>query len=473
MSARARARPSRTLPLDMPRRRSLSAILPGLLGLLGLLASGFMCSPSYAPWPGKNAQTPFHYDVVLSSDLRFLDVDLVLPRGPWDSLGVEDDADKYVVDLAALGGELTPPYHCTSETCALHYRFALADAAKSFASADVALAVEGGYVSPPSAWLLHPRDGLEHPYTLRVRGKFAIGLPQKEGAYFGNALELVPFAALGDFRMHPIALGDATMTLAISQTDFSLGDDGLSKILGDAARPVAELFGSYPSMLVVVVPKNESLEAKTLGGGGASIFLPIAKDASGTKLRSAWVPTHEMVHVGFPNLGFPHQWFEEGMATYLEPLIRVRAGSLSADDRFRELVTSAPQGQPQAGDEGLESTHTWGRTYWGGALFFLSADVEIRVRTQGKKSIVDVFRAIAHQHGSVAVQWDLARVLDVGDEATGLRVLHEHFDRYAKSPGKFEVDALFRKLGVSVKGEKGETVTYDDGAELAWVRKQW
>jgi len=33
---------------------------------------------------------------------------------------------------------------------------------------------------------------------------------------------------------------------------------------------------------------------------------------------------------------------------------------------------------PAAGDRGLDFTPSWGRTYWGGALFCLLADIEIR-----------------------------------------------------------------------------------------------
>lgn len=442
-------------------------VLVVAVGTVALCATASGCRRPAPPASSSGAEPIFRYEVDVASDLRTLDVEVAVPRGDWSSLGVEDGGERFLVGERVVRGDLGPEHRCTSPTCTLHYRFALADAAAALASADTALAVDGGIVSPPSTWLLHPRDGLDHPYALVVRGKIALGLAQTNGAYHGRSLELAPFAALGDFRLRSVPLGSSTLTLAIAATKFALADDALVAILGDAARPVADYFGTYPSTLLVIVPKTDDLEAKTLGGGGASIFLPVARDASEAKLRGAWVPTHEMIHVGFPDLGFPHQWLEEGMATYLEPLVRVRAGSLSADDRWRELVTSAPQGMPQAGDEGLESTHTWGRTYWGGALFCLSADVEIRVRTKGKKSLADAFRAIAAEHGSVAVKWDLERVLDVGDRATGVPVLREHYLRYGKSPGKIDFAELFRKLGVAVNGD---VVTYDDKAELAWAR---
>ena len=72
---------------------------------------------------------------------------------------------------------------------------------------------------------------------------------------------------------------------------------------------------------------------------------------------------------------------EEGLATYIEPIARVQAGELPAKQIWRDMLDGMPKGEPQPGDKGLDRTHTWGRTYWGGALFCLVADVQIRVAT--------------------------------------------------------------------------------------------
>ena len=53
-----------------------------------------------------------------------------------------------------------------------------------------------------------------------------------------------------------------------------------------------------------------------------------------------------------------------------------------------------PKGLPAAGDRGLDYTPTWGRTYWGGALFCLLADIDIRKRTSNRFGLQDALRAI-------------------------------------------------------------------------------
>jgi hypothetical protein len=81
-----------------------------------------------------------------------------------------------------------------------------------------------------------------------------------------------------------------------------------------------------------------------------------------------WELTHEMVHFSFPSVERRHHWIEEGIATYVEPIGRASIGILTAEQVWGEMRRDMPQGLPEAGDQGLDHTHTWGRTYWGGAF---------------------------------------------------------------------------------------------------------
>ena len=107
----------------------------------------------------------------------------------------------------------------------------------------------------------------------------------------------------------------------------------------------------------------------TLGGGGASVLVRVGDGVNSATIRDDWVLTHELLHVVLPSLPHDQSWLSEGLASYLEPKIRVRAGSLTPERLWGDLVEGLPQGSPQPGDEGSAKTHTWGRTYWGGALF--------------------------------------------------------------------------------------------------------
>jgi hypothetical protein len=185
------------------------------------------------------------------------------------------------------------------------------------------------------------------------------------------------------------------------------------------------------------------------------------------QLGRDWVMTHEMVHTGFPDQPDEHHWIEEGTATYIEPLARSWVGNYATTQVWADLVAGLPKGLPQPGDRGLDHTPTWGRTYWGGALFCLLADVEIRERTHGRRGLVDALRAILAAGGNDQVEWSIERTLAIGDKAVGVPVLEEVYKRLKDAPVTPDLDAMWRALGVVSKG--GKTVL-DDQAPKAAIR---
>jgi hypothetical protein len=175
-----------------------------------------------------------------------------------------------------------------------------------------------------------------------------------------------------------------------------------------------------------------------------------------------------MVHLALPQLVGDHDWLGEGIATYVEPIGRVQAGSLPVEKVWSDLVEGLPKGLPKPGDRGLDHTPTWGRTYWGGALFCLLADIEIRQRTENSRGLEDSLRAVNEGGGNVETRWQIGKVFELGDRATGVGVLGELYDRMKATPVDVDLAHLWQQLGVKIEGEK---ITFDDTAPLASVRR--
>ena len=126
-----------------------------------------------------------------------------------------------------------------------------------------------------------------------------------------------------------------------------------------------------------------------------------------------------------------------------------------------------PRGLPQAGDAGLDHTHTWGRTYWGGAMFCLLADVDIRERTHLRFGLQDALRAVVRASGGLTADWPIERVLRTGDAAVGTSSLEDLYARLKESPVAPDLKELWARLGVT---QDGATVRLSDEAPLAAVR---
>ena len=267
-------------------------------------------------------------------------------------------------------------------------------------------------------------------------------------------------------------LGGASLEVYISSDNFVPGNSALLDWVRRSARAVMAYFGRFPvertRLYITVTEGGRVSHGVTYGEDGAHITISVGRNATIDDLYRDWELTHEMVHLGFPSVNRSHHWIEEGIATYVEPIARAAIGVLTAEEVWGEMRRDIPQGLPQAGDQGLDRTHTWGRTYWGGALFCLSADVEIRRRTGNAKGLQDALQAINHAGGTIEAEWPLERALRIGDEATQGRTLTELYRKMASQPFAVDLDKLWEQLGV---GENGGGTILDDRAPLAGARK--
>ncbi len=181
----------------------------------------------------------------------------------------------------------------------------------------------------------------------------------------------------------------------------------------------------------------------------------IGGEVSDDELQADWVMTHEMVHLAFPRVDENQHWIEEGLATYVEPVARAQIGDLSADYLWQETIEGMPKGLPQSGDQGLDNTATWGRTYWGGAMFCLLADVQIRERTHNHYGLQDAVRGILAAGGNINSRWPLDKAFAAADKAVGVPVLEDLYAAMKDKPVDPDLPALWKKLGVALAGWQG------------------
>jgi hypothetical protein len=235
-----------------------------------------------------------------------------------------------------------------------------------------------------------------------------------------------------------------------------------------AGEAIVAYYGRFPvpRLLTVILPVGAGMQGKTMGEGGATILL--APDDDPARAPDDWVATHEMVHVATPDLPRAQLWLTEGLATYVEPIARARAGELTPAKVWADMLDGMPKGQRHERDRGLDGTHDWGRLYWGGALFCLLADVAIREATANRQGLEDALRAVLAAGGTIEEAWSVARFLDEADRPLPHPVLRPLYERMSRQPMTVDLEALWRKLGVVARAG---AVTFDDAAPLAAVRR--
>jgi hypothetical protein len=300
-------------------------------------------------------------------------------------------------------------------------------------------------------------------------GAFAGPSAHAQSEFLG---ERFPYQAFDRLPATSITVGGGTLNVAFAPGELALPRSAFMAWLERSAIAVSTYFGKFPvtSARILIVPTSGrgAQGSQAFGFRGAAIRLQLGRDTTEEDLHDDWVAVHEMTHLALPDIREPYLWLAEGSATYVEPIARVQAGQLTAEQIWSDMVRDMWKGLPRQGDQGLDRTPTWGRTYWGGAMFCLRADIDIRKRTGNKMGLQQALRAIVDQGGTIEQDWPIERIFDVGDKATGTTVLADLYAKMANQPYAPDLVALWHDLGISVSDGK---VTFDDNAPLAAIRR--
>ena len=266
----------------------------------------------------------------------------------------------------------------------------------------------------------------------------------------------------------------STVELNISTDAQGLSRELVTTWVKRAADAVCTYYGKYPVPHVVLNVQVREGKGVRHGvtyphPGGGLIRISVGATTTASDLDQDWMLTHEMIHLAFPYMSEQHHWIEEGISVYVEPIARVQAGQLAATKMWSDVIRDMPQGEPQSGDEGLDHTHTWGRTYWGGATFCLLADVRIREQTHNRKGLQDALRGIMNAGGVITQDWAIERAFAEGDKATGTTVLMDLYREMRDHPAPADLAAIWQKLGMQRRSDG--SVEFDSRAPLAGVRE--
>ena len=285
------------------------------------------------------------------------------------------------------------------------------------------------------------------------------------GACFRNSA----FAAI---QPVPVEIGGGLIEVYFDSDQFDLPRAAILDWVRQCAGAVTTYMGKFPvpqaRIQILLSERGRAVVRGTSWGGRtARCRIAIGRHATVDGLNRDWVLTHEMLHFAFPNMPEANHWIEEGISTYVEPIARVMAGLLHPAKVWADMLRDMPKGLPADGDGGLDFTHTWGRTYWGGALFCLLADVGIRKATGNRSGLRDALRAINGAGGNITTAWPLSRALEIGDKATGATVLADLHQKMGASPYPVDLAALWKELGVRAHGDQA---IFDPRAPLAEIR---
>ena len=375
------------------------------------------------------------------------------------------------------------------------YRFDLKGFAAEVDSTSIAVARGDGVLATLGSWLLEPQ-GFERPPTIDIRVRaadgqvFAAGLPRAGEAWrlSGMGVRLAGYTAIGSLFLQELAVpAPGSLRPNLANTGAPKEDGVLRLVILDGTSPGARAdladwvkrtaeaeanwWQGYPARqsLVALVPTNARRATgygRTVSGGGPTVMVEVGREVDRRRLFDDWVLVHEVIHTGMPYLRGRATWFMEGAATYIEPVLRARAGWISEADVWREWTREMPQGAAVFA-AGLGAA-TGRQNYWAGALFMLLADIGLRRDTDGAKGLEDCLAGALWDGFDGSKRTTLQDYAAACDHAVGSDTMSRLVARHMEGGQPMDLDALWRALGVR---QDGHRILFDDAAPLARWRK--
>jgi hypothetical protein len=347
---------------------------------------------------------------------------------------------------------------------------------------DSAERVGASFIAPMSSVLLVPEPlTREIPVTVEVTAPpplgVSVGLQRgtAPGQYrlMAHEIPVATYFSFGKLQQRTLDIDGAKLEVNVLDGALDQSFDDLNAWIAKSATAVRDFYRAFPvaraNVTVIPTPGRDSVVfGKVLPESEPGVALLVGQHATRKALYSDWILVHELFHLGFPSFFEEGKWLDEGLATYYEPIIRVRAGLYTERELWDELSSKMPQGLPAFTQLGLEKADDFRGIYWGGAIACLVADVAARKRDPQRGLEVGLV-ALREAGGTASDVWTLAEVIAAVDHTLGAPTLAPIAREHAQRGSAFDLSALFVALGVN-RDAKG-AVQLSDSAALAAVRR--
>jgi hypothetical protein len=438
--------------------------------------AGVACRPSRVEHRRPTVIESCAYDVELFAEGRARVNATCRANGP-SSFRVADD---YLKSHVQAGQGRDGTYRAPDGR--LSYEVDLARLAGGGRDFDRALRVGSSFVATMSSVLLVPEPlTSEIPVKVRVHAAptlaVSVGLARDPAPetyrLMAHEIPVATYFAFGRLEQRTLDIDSARLELTRLDGAQDESFDDLARWVGTSARAVRDFYGVFPvpraSVTVIPVPNRDSVVfGKVLPESAPGVALLVGQHAPERALYSDWILIHELFHLGFPSFFGEGKWLDEGLATYYEPIIRVRAGLYSEAELWEELSSSMPRGMPAFSESGLEHARDFRGVYWGGAIACLLADVQARRRDPSRGLEVGL-RALREAGGNACEVWSLAEAIGAIDHALGAPTLSPIAAAHAEHGTAFDLKQLFADLGVTHDAQ--DKLLLSDSAPLAAVRR--
>ncbi|GAB4196902.1 MAG: hypothetical protein Tsb002_30560 [Wenzhouxiangellaceae bacterium] len=356
-------------------------------------------------------------------------------------------------------------------------------------------AVGGDIVTKPEHWLLQPRQPVDDG-DLRLRfdlpADINVSAPWPQSTNTNGEVEYrigrTPSTwdaqvAFGRFEVERLTVGDGVLRLAILNSEPPVDIEDTRRWVREAAAATLAVHGHFPQPepQTLVVPVGRQREAvpfaRVLRGGGVAVQFYIDPTRPLREFSSDWTATHEFSHLLLPYVSRRDAWLSEGLASYMQNVLRARDGRLSEQQAWSKLNAGFDRGKRgtrRSNSGGNESNRgSWRnntmRIYWGGAAIWFLADVELRRRSNGQLSVDTALAGIHNCCMNPGRMWSARDLMAELDRITGEDVFMDLYYRHHDLQHFPDVDSSLSRLGIKTRSN---SIRMNDSMPESKLRQQ-
>lgn len=346
---------------------------------------------------------------------------------------------------------------------------------------DVGYVVGGAWLSYADQWLWLPvgiaRDRLRLQVELPPGWQmFAPLRPGQDGFQFGEWRDDQSDAIFAFGKMVRSTLGQpgARVEVAVLGELPAAQQKTLLDWVERGLSAVATLGAPLPLPVahVLVVPIGAQRSAVRFGMveriGVPTSYLFVDPSRPARDYADDWTLVHELSHFWHPPLELSARWLSEGLATYLQNVLRARTGLYRSEDALRRLAAGFERGR--RGHSGLSvsdasaamaTNRAYMQVYWTGAAFWFHVDLQLRAHGSSLDAALKAAMAkLPHGETRLSGERFIAAIGQAGP--VSLLPIYRHYAQRRSFP---PTAPDFAKLGVVVNG-RGVVVEEPDNALL-------
>ena len=282
-------------------------------------------------------------------------------------------------------------------------------------------------------------------FVIPAGGDASFPWPRSDAVYFPeqSAFFTSAFGVFGEFDRQAFSVAGAHVD--ITRLGPRPPDDDVRRWIGRAMQATASVGDRFPRDQVhfLIVPVRGQGRQVFFGmvrrGGGSSVLLVPSPDASVEQLEADWIAVHELSHLWLPPLRSKDRWLSEGIATYLQEVLRARCGLQSSERAWTRLEEGFARGRRSGGGRPLASesrnmnrTGAYHRVYWAGTAFALEVDVRLRKDSNGEMTLLRAISDAQPAWKTEARPVPASVVLRALQDASGATFIEGLGEKYAK-----------------------------------------